>query len=73
MAEQEYKFYMTDDHKGNKALVVVQGHFTKEMEKLGNNGIITDERFFKDYGETINKIKSLLNHATVKADGKSHG
>lgn len=61
MQEQGYTFYLADDRNGNKALVAVKGHFTREM----TNGIMSDPRFFTNYSETINGIKEILDHATV--------
>lgn len=62
---QNYKFYLADDRNGDKALFAVKGHFTSDMEKIENNGILTDPRFFANYSETINGIKEILDHATV--------
>lgn len=61
MQEQGYTFYLADDRNGNKALVAVKGHFTRDME----NGILNDPRFFANCSETINGIKEILDHATV--------
>lgn len=65
MQEQGYTFYVTDDRNGNKALVAVKGHFTRDMTNIENNGIMNDPRFFANYSETINGIKAILDHATV--------
>ena len=65
MQEQGYTFYLADDRNGNKALFAVKGHFTIDMEKIENNGILTDPRFFANYSETINGIKEIIDHATV--------
>lgn len=65
MQEQGYTFYVADDRNGNKALVAVKGHFTREMEKTENNAILDDPRFFAIYSETINGIKEILDRATV--------
>ncbi len=54
------KTILADDHKGNKAIILVQGHFTPEM--LENMGTIKGSAIT----ELQNKMMDVLKHSTVK-------
>lgn len=54
------KTIFADDHKGNKAIILVQGHFTPEM--LENSGVIEGSAIT----ELQDKMADVLKHSTVE-------
>lgn len=64
MNNDNYSFYLADDHKGNKALTIVKGNLNKEL--VTSIGKIDDPAF----SANANKLIKILNQTTVKKGGK---
>lgn len=64
MNNNNYSFYLADDHKGNKALTIVKGKLNKEL--VTSIGKIDDPVF----STNANKLIKILNQITVKKGGK---
>ena len=60
MNNDNYKFILADDHKGNKVLAVIKGEFSSSL--VSQAKIIDDSRF-KD---TAEQLKSIINASSVK-------
>lgn len=59
MNNNNYKFILADDHKGNKALVVIKGHLSNKL--VDNAKTITDPRFNAIAGQ----LKKIIDSASV--------
>lgn len=64
MNNDNYSFYLADDHKGNKALTIVKGNLNKEL--VTSISKIDDPAFSANANELI----KILNQTTVKKGGK---
>lgn len=64
MNNNNYSFYLADDHKGNKALTIVKGKLNKEL--VTSISKIDDPAFSTNANELI----KILNQITVKKGGK---
>ena len=64
MKNDNYKFILADDHKGNKALTIVKGNLKKEL--VTSISKIDDPAFSANANELI----KILNQTTVKKGGK---
>ena len=64
MNNDNYSFYLADDHKGNKALTIVKGKLNKEL--VTSISKIDDPAFSTNANELI----KILNQITVKKGGK---
>jgi len=63
MTDSNYKFVLADDHKGNKALVVIKGNQTNELiEQLKE---IDDVNFNKNAQE----LKNVINSSSITKKG----
>ena len=64
MNNDNYSFYLADDHKGNKALTIVKGNLNKELvtsiSKIDNPA----------FSANANELIKILNQTTVKKGGK---
>ena len=59
MTDSNYKFMLADDHKGNKALVVIKGNQTNELiEQLKE---IDDSRFIK----TAQQLQKIIDSSSI--------
>lgn len=63
MNNDNYSFYLADDHKGNKALTIVKGNLNKEL--VTSISKIDDPAFSANANELI----KILNQTTVKKGG----
>lgn len=63
MNDNNYSFYLADDHKGNKALTIVKGNLNKEL--VTSISKIDDPAFSANANELI----KILNQSTVKKGG----
>lgn len=57
-----YRFILADDHKGNKVLAVIKGELSTELVKSA--GLITDKRF----NHVARQLKRIVNSASVADD-----
>ena len=64
MNNNNYSFYLADDHKGNKALTIVKGNLNKKLVTSINK--IDDPAF----SANANQLIKILNQTTVKKGGK---
>lgn len=64
MNNDNYSFYLADDHKGNKALTIVKGNLNKEL--VNSISKIDDPAF----SANANQLIKILNQTTVKKGGK---
>ena len=64
MNNDNYSFYLADDHKGNKALTIVKGNLNKEL--VTSISKIDAPAFSANANELI----KILNQTTVKKGGK---
>lgn len=64
MNNNNYSFYLADDHKGNKALTIVKVKLNKEL--VTSISKIDDPAFSTNANELI----KILNQITVKKGGK---
>ena len=64
MNNDNYSFYLADDHKGNKALTIVKGNLNKKL--VTSISKIDDPAFSANANELI----KILNQTTVKKGGK---
>ncbi len=64
MNNDNYSFYLADDHKGNKALTIVKGNLNKEL--VTSISKIDDPAF----SSNANQLIKILNQTTVKKGGK---
>lgn len=64
MNNDNYSFYLADDHKGNKALTIVKGNLNKEL--VTSISKIDDPAF----SANANQLIKILNQTTVKKGGK---
>lgn len=65
MNNDNYKFILADDHKGNKALVVIKGTWTND---LVNSSKVVDDSRFKDVAQ---QLKYIIDSASViEKDGE---
>lgn len=64
MNNDNYSFYLADDHKGNKALTIVKGNLNKEL--VTSISKIDDPAF----SANTNQLIKILNQTTVKKGGK---
>ncbi|WP_431814552.1 hypothetical protein [Limosilactobacillus portuensis] len=59
MNNDNYKFILADDHKGNKALVVIKGELSTDL--VGNAKTITDTRF----NAVADQLKKIIDSVSV--------
>ncbi|MBD8085421.1 hypothetical protein HUK45_04020 [Limosilactobacillus sp. c9Ua_26_M] len=65
MNSDNYKFILADDHKGNKALVVIKGELSTKL--VSNAKTITDTRF----NAVADQLKKIIDSASViEKDGE---
>lgn len=64
MNNDNYKFILADDHKGNKALVVIKGNFTSE---LVNQAKVVDDSRFNAVADQLKKIVDSVS--VIEKDG----
>jgi hypothetical protein len=61
MNDNEYKYYLADDHKGNKALFVTKGHIRYEDLVGENVNKISDPKF----EPLAQQLRKIINETTV--------
>ena len=59
MNNDNYKFILADDHKGNKVLAVIKGEMSTEL--VSNAKTITDTRF----NAVTDQLKKIIDSASV--------
>ncbi|MGE9920875.1 hypothetical protein [Limosilactobacillus reuteri] len=59
MNNDNYKFILADDHKGNKALVVIKGNFTSEL--VNQAKVVDDSRFIK----TTQQLQKIIDSSSI--------
>ena len=59
MKNDNYKFILADDHKGNKVLTVIKGELSTEL--VSNAKTITDTRF----NAVTDQLKKIIDSASV--------
>lgn len=59
MNNDNYKFILADDHKGNKALAIIKGKLSTELVSHANT--ITDTRF----NAVADQLKKIIDSASV--------
>ena len=59
MNNDNYKFILADDHKGNKVLTVIKGELSTEL--VSNAKTITDTRF----NAVTDQLKKIIDSASV--------
>lgn len=65
MNNDNYKFILADDHKGNKVLAVIKGEMSTEL--VSNAKTITDTRF----NAVTDQLKKIIDSASViEKDGE---
>ena len=65
MKNDNYKFILADDHKGNKVLAVIKGELSTEL--VSHAKAITDTRF----NVVANQLKKIIDSASViEKDGE---
>lgn len=65
MNNDNYKFILADDHKGNKVLAVIKGKLS--MELVTHAKVVDDDRF-KDVAQ---QLKHIIDSASViEKDGE---
>ena len=65
MNNDNYKFILADDHKGNKVLAVIKGEMSTEL--VSNAKTITDTRF----NAVVDQLKKIIDSASViEKDGE---
>lgn len=65
MNNDNYKFILADDHKGNKALAVIKGKLSTEL--VSHAKTITDTRF----NAVADQLKKIIDSASViEKDGE---
>lgn len=60
MNNDNYKFILADDHKGNKVLTVIKGEFSSSL--VSQAKIIDDSRF----KNTAEQLKHIIDASSVK-------
>lgn len=65
MTSKNYEFILADDHKGNKALVVIKGKLSME---LATQAKVVDDNRFKDVAQQIKHIIDSSN--VIDKDGE---
>ena len=60
MNNDNYKFILADDHKGNKVLTVIKGEFSSSL--VSQAKIIDDSRF----KNTAEQLKRIIDASSVK-------
>ncbi len=65
MKNDNYKFILADDHKGNKVLAVIKGKLSTEL--VSHAKTITDTRF----NAVADQLKKIIDSASViEKDGE---
>ena len=65
MKNDNYKFILADDHKGNKVLAVIKGELSTEL--VSHAKAITDTRF----NVVADQLKKIIDSASViEKDGE---
>lgn len=59
MNNDNYKFILADDHKGNKVLAVIKGEMSTEL--VSNAKTITDTRF----NAVADQLKKIIDSVSV--------
>lgn len=59
MNNDNYKFILADDHKGNKVLAVIKGELSTEL--VSNAKTITDTRF----NAVADQLKKIIDSVSV--------
>lgn len=59
MTSKKYEFILADDHKGNKALVVIKGKLSME---LATQAKVVDDDRFKDVAQ---QLKHIIDSSSV--------
>lgn len=59
MTSKNYEFILSDDHKGNKALVVIKGELSME---LATHAKVVDDDRFKDVAQ---QLKHIIDSSSV--------
>lgn len=59
MNNDNYKFILADDHKGNKALVVIKGNLTREL--VNKSKVVDDSHFYK----TAQQLKKIIESSSI--------
>ena len=59
MNNDNYKFILADDHKGNKALVVIKGTWTNDL--VNSSKVVDDSHFYK----TAQHLKKIIDSSSI--------
>lgn len=59
MNNDNYKFILADDHKGNKALVVIKGTWTNDL--VNSSKVVDDSHFYK----TAQQLKKIIDSSSI--------
>lgn len=63
MNNDNYKFILADDHKGNKVLAVIKGELSTEL--VSHAKAITDTRFIKN----AQQLQKIINSSSITKKG----